>query len=57
MAVHKVEDDVVWRLVKNLDVIRRKVLRRLDDEAPDEARAPSGRTSNPTRRSRISSCR
>ncbi len=36
VAVHKIEDDVVWRLVKNLDVIRRKVLRRLEDKAPDD---------------------
>jgi hypothetical protein len=36
MAVHKIEDDVVWRLVKNLDVIRRRVLRRLDDQGPDD---------------------
>jgi hypothetical protein len=34
VAVHEVDDDLVWRLVKNLDVIRRKVLRRLDDKAP-----------------------
>jgi hypothetical protein len=36
VAVHKVEDDVIWRLVKNLDVIRRKYLRRLDDKDPDD---------------------
>ena len=36
VAVHKIEDDVVWRLVKNIDVIRRKVLRRLEDKAPEE---------------------
>jgi len=35
-AVHKVPDDVVWRLIKNIDVIRRKVLRRLEDKAPEE---------------------
>ena len=34
-AVHKMDDDLVWRLVKNLDVIRRKVLRRIDDKTPD----------------------
>ena len=27
VAVHKVDDDVIWRLVKNLDAIRRKALR------------------------------
>jgi hypothetical protein len=36
VAVHKIEDEVVWRLVKNLDVIHRKVLRRLDDKDPDQ---------------------
>lgn len=43
VAVHKVDDDVIWRLVKNLDVIRRKMLRRLDDETPDEVEAPPRR--------------
>ena len=37
VAVHEVNDDFVWRLVKNLDVIRRKALRRLDDAAHDES--------------------
>jgi len=37
IAVHKVDDDLVWRLVKSLDVIRGKVLRRLEDkEIPDD---------------------
>ena len=36
VATHKIEDDVVWRLVKNLDVIHRKVLRRLDDKDSDQ---------------------
>lgn len=34
VAVHDVDDDLVWRLVKNLDVIRRKMLRRLEDQGP-----------------------
>lgn len=34
VAVHQIEDDLVWRLVKNLDVIRGKALRRLEDKAP-----------------------
>jgi len=33
VAVHKVDDDLIWRLVKSLDVIRSKILRRLEDEA------------------------
>ena len=36
VAVHKIEDDVVWRLVKRLDAIRRKFLRRLEDKDPDD---------------------
>ena len=32
VAIHEMDDDLVWRLVKNLDVIRVKILRRLDDE-------------------------
>jgi hypothetical protein len=36
VAVHKIEDEVVWRLVKNLDVIHRKVLRRLDYKDPGQ---------------------
>lgn len=30
-AVHEMDDDLVWRLVKNLDVIRGKALRRIED--------------------------
>jgi hypothetical protein len=29
VAVHRVDDDLVWQLVKNLDLIRGKFLRRL----------------------------
>ena len=36
VAIHKVEDDVIWRLIKSLDSIRRKYLRRLDEEGPDD---------------------
>ena len=32
VAVHVVDDDLVWRLVKSLDVIRGKILRRIEDE-------------------------
>lgn len=34
VAVYEMDDDLVWRLVKNLDVIRGKILRRLEDKAP-----------------------
>lgn len=33
VAVHAVDDDLIWRLVKSLDVIRGRILRRLEDEA------------------------
>jgi len=31
LAVHRVDDEFVWRLVKSLDVIRRKAARRIDE--------------------------
>jgi hypothetical protein len=37
VAVYHVDDDFVWRLVKSLDVIRGKAVRRID-----ECVAPSG---------------
>jgi hypothetical protein len=44
VAVHKVDDDVVWRLIKNLDATRRKFLRRLEDKDPvDESGDPPRR--------------
>lgn len=46
VAVHKVDDDLVWRLIKNLDVIRGKILRRLEDEAPPDETDPSYRRPN-----------
>ena len=36
VAVHGVEDDMVWRLVRSLDTVCRKALRRL--ETGDESR-------------------
>jgi hypothetical protein len=42
VAVHQVDDDLVWRLVKNLDVIRGKLLRRIDAKQRD------GGSSGPT---------
>ena len=43
VAVHEMDDDLVWRLMKHLDVIRGKVLRRLEDQAPPDEKTPSGR--------------
>ena len=31
VAIHELEDDFVWRIMKNLDVILGKTIRRLDD--------------------------
>jgi len=39
-AVHSMEDDLVWRLMKNLDVLLGKTLRRLDSkEQPEDGEA------------------
>ena len=46
VAVHEMDDDLVWRLVKNLDVIRGKVLRRLDDREPGGRDGPAPRRPN-----------
>jgi hypothetical protein len=35
VAVHRLDDDLVWRLVKNLDVIRGKALRRIEARGDD----------------------
>ncbi len=43
VAVHEMDDGLVWRLVQNLDVIRGKVLRRLEDQAPADGDAPPPR--------------
>jgi hypothetical protein len=40
LALHDVDDDLVWRLVRNLDVIRAKVLRRLEAVDPGRGADP-----------------
>ena len=35
VAVHRVDDEIVWRLVKNLDAIRSKTLRRIEGRSAD----------------------
>jgi len=35
VAVHEVDDDFIWRLMKNLDMIRGRLLRRFDYEDKD----------------------
>lgn len=39
VAVHEMDDDLVWRLMKNLDAIRGKALRRIEDRT-SESEAP-----------------
>lgn len=42
-AVHDINDDLIWRLMKNLDVIRGKALRRFDDRDSENGGAPEKR--------------
>ena len=42
VAVHEMDDDLVWRLMKNLDVIRGKALRRLEDRTSKSETAERG---------------
>jgi hypothetical protein len=37
VAVHDVDDDVVWRLMENLDAIRSRTLRRLSDQSAGDS--------------------
>jgi len=37
VAVHKPDDDLVWRLARNLDLLRGRVLRRLDAGDAEDA--------------------
>ena len=41
VAVHRVDDEIIWRLVKNLDAIRSKTLRRIEDRSATDA-GPAG---------------
>ncbi len=44
VAIHKIDDDLVWRLIRSIDAIRRKFLRRLEEKDPDdEGGGPSRR--------------
>ena len=43
VAVHDLTDELVWRLIRNLDVIRTRALQSLEEdeaEGPDELRPP-----------------
>lgn len=46
VAVHEMDDDLVWRLMRNLDVIRGSALRRIDDEPTLDATEPQDRRPN-----------
>ena len=46
-AVYAVDDDLVWRLVKNLDVVRSKVMRRLIDQGSQDTK-PNRNGQNPS---------
>ena len=35
IALHGMEDSMVWRLMRNIDEIRRKTLKRLEDRFPN----------------------
>ena len=43
VAVHEMDDEQVWRLITHLDVIRGRVLRRLQDTAPTDGKTPRRR--------------
>lgn len=36
VAIHKLDDDIVWRLMRSIDAIRRKFLKRLEEKDPDD---------------------
>ena len=41
VALHDIEDELVWRLARNLDLIRRKTLSRLDRSGDVDSSEPS----------------
>ncbi len=46
VAVHEMDDDLVWRLMRNLDVIRGNALLRIDDEPTLDETVPQHRRPN-----------
>ena len=46
VAVYEMDDDLVWRLIKNLAVIHAKILRRLEEEIPTGGDEPPPRRPN-----------
>jgi hypothetical protein len=47
VAIHEVGDDLVCRLVRNMDVIRGRVLERLDERSREEMGSKKGLTPHP----------
>ncbi len=41
VAVHRLDDDLVWRLMRNLDVVRGRFLRRIEAQDSGESAAPT----------------
>jgi len=41
VAVHRLDDDLVWRLMRNLDVVRGRFLRRIEAQDSGESAAPA----------------
>ena len=46
VALHHIEDELVWRLARNLDLIRRKTLSRLDRSGESESCEPTDERPN-----------
>ena len=42
VAIHDIENDLVWRLVRNMDVIREKIFRRLENSQYADEDIPRG---------------
>jgi hypothetical protein len=48
VALHPVEDEIVWRFVRGLDGLRLRVLRRIDEAEPERSgRATPGVRADP----------
>ena len=45
VALHPVEDELIWRVIRNMDVLRDRAMRRLDkvaeEPSPQERRHPA----------------
>ena len=41
-ALHDIEDDLIWRLIRSFDAIRRKALRQIEEKEPNPGSTPVG---------------